>query len=100
VLRAEELGGFGMDAQWLDDFHHSLRTLLTGEDTGYYRDFGTLEHLARAYRDGYVYTGQHSRFRGRRHGAPAPDLLPRQLVVYAQNHDQIGNRMMGDRLAP
>ena len=99
VLRSERLGGFAMDAQWLDDFHHSLRTLLTGEYTGYYVDFGTIAHLARAFQHGFVYAGEYSRYRGRRHGAPAPDILPRQFVVYAQNHDQIGNRMTGDRLA-
>ena len=99
VMRSERLGGLGMDAQWLDDFHHSLRTLLTGEDTGYYVDFGTLAHFARACQRGFVYTGEYSKYRGRRHGAPAPDILPRQFVVYAQNHDQIGNRMEGDRLA-
>src|SRR5690606_6684335 len=82
----------------LDDFHHSLRTLLTGEDAGYYTDFGTLDHLARAFQHGFVFNGDYSRYRDRRHGAPAPDILPRQFVVYAQNHDQIGNRMMGDRL--
>lgn len=98
VLRSERLGGLGMDAQWLDDFHHSLHTLLTGEDAGYYIDFGTLAHFARACQRGFVYTGEYSRYRDRRHGAPAPDILPRQFVVYAQNHDQIGNRMMGDRL--
>ena len=98
VLRSDRLGGLGMDAQWLDDFHHSLRTLLTGEDAGYYTDFGTLGHLAHAYQHGFVYNGDYSRYRDRRHGAPAPDILPRQFVVYAQNHDQIGNRMTGDRL--
>ncbi|HEX6308568.1 MAG TPA: malto-oligosyltrehalose trehalohydrolase [Longimicrobiales bacterium] len=99
VIRPEHLGGLGFDAQWLDDFHHSLRTLLTREDRGYYIDFGTLAHFARACRHGYVYAGEHSRFRNRRHGAPGPDLLPRQFVVYAQNHDQVGNRMRGDRPA-
>ncbi|HEX2168036.1 MAG TPA: DUF3459 domain-containing protein, partial [Longimicrobiales bacterium] len=99
VMRSERLGGLGIDAQWLDDFHHSLRTLLTGEADGYYMDFGTLAHFARACQRGFVYTGEYSRFRNRRHGAPAPDILPRQFVAYAQNHDQIGNRMMGDRLS-
>ncbi|HEX6134938.1 MAG TPA: malto-oligosyltrehalose trehalohydrolase [Longimicrobiales bacterium] len=99
VIRPEHLGGLGFDAQWLDDFHHSLRTLLTHEDRGYYVDFGTLAHFARACRTGYVYTGEHSRFRNRRHGAPGPDILPRQFVVYSQNHDQVGNRMRGDRPA-
>jgi maltooligosyltrehalose trehalohydrolase len=98
VVRDERLGGLDMDAQWLDDFHHSLRTLITRESSGYYADFGTLGHLARAYQHGYVYDGAYSRFRQRRHGAPGPDILPRQFVVYAQNHDQVGNRMRGDRL--
>jgi maltooligosyltrehalose trehalohydrolase len=99
VIRPERVGGLDLDAQWLDDFHHSLRTLLTGEDTGYYADFGTLAHFARACQHGFVYTGEYSRYRDRRHGAPAPDVLPRQFVVYAQNHDQVGNRMTGDRLS-
>ncbi|MGH7444719.1 MAG: malto-oligosyltrehalose trehalohydrolase, partial [Longimicrobiales bacterium] len=99
VIRPPEQHGLGMDAQWLDDFHHSLHTLLTGEQAGYYRDFGHIDQLACAYRDGFVYTGQYSAYRQRRHGAPAPDAAPRQFVVYAQNHDQIGNRMLGDRLA-
>jgi maltooligosyltrehalose trehalohydrolase len=98
VIRPARLGGLGLDAQWLDDFHHSLRTLLTGDTSGYYRDFGTLDHLARAYQRGFVYAGEYSRYRDRRHGAPAPDILHRQFVVYAQNHDQVGNRMTGDRL--
>lgn len=98
VLRSERLGGFDLDAQWLDDFHHSLHTLLTGEEAGYYIDFGTLGHLARAFQHGFVYAGEYSHYRGRRHGAPASDILPRQFVVYAQNHDQVGNRMHGDRL--
>lgn len=99
VVRPERLGGLGMDAQWLDDFHHSLRTLITRERDGYYADFGTLQHLARAYSQGYVYAGDYSAFRQRRHGAPGPDILARQFVVYAQNHDQVGNRMFGDRLS-
>jgi maltooligosyltrehalose trehalohydrolase len=98
VVRPERLGGLGMDAQWLDDFHHALRTLITRDRDGYYADYGTLQHLARAYRQGYVYVGDYSQFRRRRHGAPGTDILPRQFVVYAQNHDQVGNRMFGDRL--
>lgn len=99
VVRSASEGGLGMDAQWLDDFHHALHTVLTGERTGYYRDFGRLEQLARAYARGFVYAGEYSEFRQRRHGAPTTSVAPRQFVVYAQNHDQIGNRMLGDRLA-
>ena len=99
MVRAVKRGGIGMDAQWLDDFHHALHTVLTGERTGYYRDFGRLEQLGRAFRDCFVYSGQFSEYRGRRHGAPADGLSPHRFIVYAQNHDQIGNRMTGDRLA-
>jgi maltooligosyltrehalose trehalohydrolase len=99
VIRAAERGGYGLDAQWLDDFHHALHTTLTGERAGYYRDFGRLDQLADAFRHGFVYRGQYSRHRHRRHGAPAPDARPDQFVVFTQNHDQIGNRLAGDRLA-
>ncbi|WP_347488180.1 malto-oligosyltrehalose trehalohydrolase [Desulfoscipio sp. XC116] len=98
VIQPPVIGGYGMDAQWSDDFHHSLHTLITGEQRGYYRDFGELRHLARAFTEGYVYTGQYSPFRRRRHGN-APRLnTGRQFVVYAQNHDQVGNRACGERL--
>ena len=98
LLRPAELGGYGLDAQWNDDFHHALHALLTGEREGYYQDFGRLEDLETALRDGYVYAGRHSRYRGRRHGSPCRDLPPRRFVVSSQNHDQVGNRMLGERL--
>ena len=89
----------GLDAQWNDDFHHALCALLTKERTGYYRDFGELEQLAKAYREGYVYSGQRSEHRGRRHGNSSKAIAGRRFVVFAQNHDQIGNRMLGERLS-
>ncbi len=98
VIRPPEQGGLGVDAQWLDDFHHALHTVLTGERDGYYQDFGSLEHLARAYRRGFVYAGEYSTSRRRRHGTSADDVLPARFVAFLQNHDQIGNRMKGDRL--
>lgn len=98
MIRPREQGGHGMDGQWLDDFHHSVHALCTGEKQGYYADFGDLQALARCYRDAYVYSGQYSAFRRRRHGAAAPDARPEQFVVCIQNHDQVGNRMMGERL--
>jgi len=99
VIRPPDLGGYGLDAQWSDDLHHALHALLTGERGGYYADFGTLDHLARAYTQGYVYTGQYSTHRRRRHGN-SPRLRPaHQFVVCAQNHDQVGNRAQGDRLS-
>lgn len=99
LVRPPETGGYGLDAQWNDDFHHALHALLTGERTGYYEDFGTVAHLTRAFTEGYVYTGQYSAYRRRRHGAPARALPAHAFVVFAQNHDQVGNRMQGERLS-
>jgi len=99
IVRPPALGGFGLDAQWNDDFHHALHALLTGEQDGYYRDFGRLEHLARTFREGYVYTGQYSAYRQRRHGRRLHLTSGAQLVVFSQNHDQVGNRAQGERLS-
>jgi maltooligosyltrehalose trehalohydrolase len=99
VIRPREQGGYGMDAQWNDDFHHSLHTLLTGEKTGYYSDFGMTEHLVKAYREGFVYSGQYSVYRKRRQGNSPADRPLSQFVLFAQNHDQTGNRMLGERLS-
>ena len=99
LLRAPELGGYGLDAQWNDDFHHALHTLITGERGGYYADFGHLDHLVKAFREGYVYSGQFSTFRQRRHGNSSRHSPAHQFVVCAQNHDQVGNRMLGERLS-
>jgi maltooligosyltrehalose trehalohydrolase len=98
VIRPRELGGFGHDAQWADDFHHALRVLLTGDTGGYYAEFGTVADLAKAFRRPFVHDGQYSSFRKRRFGAPADDRPPPQFVVFDQNHDQVGNRAFGDRL--
>ncbi len=99
IIRARELGGYGLDAQWNDDFHHALHVLLTGDQTGYYQDFGQVEHLVKAWREGFVYSGRYSSYRRRRHGNSSRDIPAQQLVVFAQNHDQVGNRMRGDRLS-
>ncbi|MBM4069158.1 MAG: malto-oligosyltrehalose trehalohydrolase [Planctomycetes bacterium] len=99
VLQPTEIGGWGHDALWNDDFHHAVHTLLTGEHNGYYEDFGRIEHLARAWRDGFTYSGQYSPFRRRRYGNSARCRPARQFVICAQNHDQIGNRMAGERLS-
>jgi maltooligosyltrehalose trehalohydrolase len=98
LIRARELGGYGLDAVWSDDVHHALRALLTGDRSGYYQDYGKLEHLVRAYRDGFTYCGEYSRFRKRRHGSSTKDIPAERFVVFAQNHDQVGNRLRGDRL--
>jgi maltooligosyltrehalose trehalohydrolase len=99
LIRPLERGGFGLDAQWNDDFHHSLHVLLTGEQAGYYRDFGQLEHLAKAFREGFVYSGQYSPYRQRRHGISSKDIPASRFVIFAQNHDQVGNRRNGERLS-
>ena len=99
ILYPPEIGGAGLDAQWCDDFHHALHTLVTGESDGYYADFGRLDDLAKAYRESFVFTGQYSRFRKRRHGRPTSLTRAGQYVVSAQNHDQVGNRMRGERLS-
>jgi maltooligosyltrehalose trehalohydrolase len=99
VLLPRSVGGLGFDSQWNDDFHHSLHTLLTREHTGYYQDFGRASDLAGVLISGYLFTGQHSRFRQRRYGAKPEANEGWRFVVSAQNHDQVGNRMMGDRLA-
>lgn len=99
LVRSHPEGGYNLDAQWNDDFHHALHALLTGERDGYYQDFGEFEQLYTAFKDGFVYAGSYSHYRQRRHGNNAGDLDPWHLVVSAQNHDQVGNRQDGDRLA-
>ncbi len=92
-------GGHGLASQWTDDFHHALHSVLTGERNGYYQDFGSLEQLATAITDRFVYSGQHSAHRRRQHGNAAGNAAPSQFVIFAQNHDQVGNRAHGDRLS-
>jgi maltooligosyltrehalose trehalohydrolase len=98
VVRPWELGGFGLDAQWSDDIHHALHTVLTGEKDGYYADFGALTDLATAMTRPYVYAGEHSQFRQRRHGRAPINVSAHRFIAYLQNHDQLGNRAKGDRL--
>jgi len=98
VIRPREEGGFGHDAQWADDFHHALHALLTGEREGYYEEFGAVADLAKAFARPFVHDGGFSTFRKRRFGAPADDRGLEQFVVFDQNHDQVGNRALGDRL--
>ncbi len=99
LIRSVEVGGYGLDAAWSDDFHHALHSLLTGEQSGYYSDFGRLEDLAICLSRGYRYAGDYSPYRGRRHGRPDPRLDGRRLLGYLQNHDQVGNRARGERSA-
>jgi len=99
LIRPREVGGYGLDAQWNDDFHHALHTVLTGEKNGYYCDFGTLPDLAKSLKKAFVYDGSYSRFRRRRHGRPTDGLSGHCFVAFLQNHDQVGNRARGDRLS-
>ncbi|MFH1811255.1 MAG: malto-oligosyltrehalose trehalohydrolase [Pseudomonadota bacterium] len=98
VLRATEDNGLGMDAQWCDDFHHALHALLTGQDRGYFADFGRVAQLGRAFSEGYVHQGEYASYRRRRHGNDCRDRPGQQFVVFVQNHDQIANACQGQRL--
>jgi len=99
VIRPKEKGGFGIDAQWNDDFHHSIHTLLTGESDRYYEDFGKIEHLEKSFREGFVYSGQHAPHRKRRHGSSSVEEPGYRFIVFSQTHDQIGNRILAERLS-
>jgi maltooligosyltrehalose trehalohydrolase len=100
LVHARDQGGYGLAAHWCDDFHHAIHAFFTGEKDGYYADFqGGLAALATVLREGYLYQGQFSQFRQRRHGRPPVGVAPRQLIVCSQNHDQIGNRAFGERLS-
>ncbi|MFW6117110.1 MAG: malto-oligosyltrehalose trehalohydrolase [Thermoproteota archaeon] len=99
LVTSPDLNGYGLSAQWCGDFHHSLHTLLTGEKVGYYLDFGKIEHLGKAWKEGFVYSGQYSQYRKRRHGNSSKDIPAKKFVVFSQNHDQVGNRMLGERLS-
>ena len=99
VVARRETGGYGMDAQWSDDFHHALHSAITGERDGYYADFGHLEHLATALRRAWVYAGDYSPHRDRVHGREPFGIPGWRFLGYLQDHDQIGNRATGDRVA-
>ncbi len=99
VITRRKFGGYGINAQWCDDFHHSLHTLLTDEKTGYYIDFGNMEQFVKALREGFVISWLYSSYRKRRHGSSSKDLPAHQFVVFSQNHDQVGNRVLGERLS-
>jgi maltooligosyltrehalose trehalohydrolase len=99
LIKPTASGGYGMDAQWSDDFHHALHNLLTGERSGYYADFGGFSDLVKGFRNGFVVDGSYSGYRKRRHGSSSADISPGKLLVFSQNHDQVGNRMMGERLS-
>jgi maltooligosyltrehalose trehalohydrolase len=99
VIHPTELGGHGLDAQWSDDWHHSLHTALTGSRRGYFQDFSGLADLAKAIERGFVYDGRRSAYRQRRHGNSCAERPGHQLVVFLQNHDQVANACSGQRIA-
>lgn len=92
-----EQGGYAMDAQWIDEFHHALRVTSGQAKTGYYADFNGINHLAKAFTDAYVYDGQYSPHRKKKFGIEAKGNTGKQFIVFSQNHDQVGNRMLGER---
>jgi maltooligosyltrehalose trehalohydrolase len=100
VVRPREALGYGMDSQWSDDFHHALFTLLYTQEPGkgYYSDFGTIADLHKALKHAYVYDGQYSSYRKRKHGRLAEGLSAHHFIHFDQNHDQVGNRALGERL--
>ena len=98
VIQNFKTGGYGFDAQWLDDFHHALFVLLYPEGKERYEDFGTMEQLAKAYTEGFVHSGEYVNARRRKYGASSAGVLGSKFVVFVQNHDQVGNYKNGDRL--
>lgn len=99
IVTPRQAGGFGIDAQWSDDFHHALFAVLSGERQGYYADFGSLAQLAKAIEQNFVYDGIYSRYWRRVHGRPAAELSQHRFLGYIQTHDQVGNRAAGDRVS-
>ena len=99
IVHSPDACGYGLDAQWADDLHHAIHAALTGERTGYYADFGGIAPIAAALRTPFIYDGRFSVHRNRRHGAPATGIPTDRFVACIQNHDQVGNRAVGDRLA-
>jgi maltooligosyltrehalose trehalohydrolase len=99
VIRSRDAGGYGIHAQWNEDFHHALHAVLTGERNGYYHDFGRLADLAKALTRAFVYDGRYSTYRLRCHGRPATGISGHRFVGCLQNHDQVGNRGAGERMS-
>ena len=99
LVTGYEKGGYGLEGQWVDDFHHAVHTVLTGENAGYYNDFGKMEFLAKSFGQGFIYDGIYSVFRKRKVGNSPKEIEPSKFVTCIQNHDQVGNRLLGERLA-
>lgn len=99
AARHADKGGLDLDVLWCDDFHHAMHTLLAGEDGGYYVDYGSVDYLVKSLMEGFVYSGEYSKFRKQNHGNSSKDLSADSFIVFSQNHDQVGNRVHGDRIA-
>ena len=99
LIEDYEKGGYGLEGQWVDDFHHAVHTVLTGEKAGYYSDYGKMEFLAKAFKQAFIYDGMYSPFRKRTIGNSPKGIAPTNFVICIQNHDQVGNRLLGERLA-
>lgn len=99
LIKSKKAGGYGLDAEWLDDFHHSLHAYMTGERHGYYIDYGKLSHISKCINKGHVYDGIYSESRKYSYGDSSKNLDKEKFVVFAQNHDQVGNRAFGERLS-
>jgi maltooligosyltrehalose trehalohydrolase len=99
VVRPPDQGGYGIDAQWADDVHHTIHATLTGETHGYYRDFAEIATIADVYREPFFYARRYAPHRDRTHGRSSAGVPRQRFIVAAQNHDQIGNRPNGERLA-
>lgn len=99
VIRSSEVGGYGFDAQWLDDFHHAAYVQIDENGKDRYKDFRRLDQLAKAFTDGFVHSGEYVDFRKRKHGCSSAGISGKKFVVFNQNHDQVGNREQGERLS-
>ncbi len=99
IVRRRKECGYEIDAQWTDDFHHSLHAFVTGESSGYYTDFGKIDHIVKSLKDVFVYDGVYSRYRDKVFGSKVGNLDGCSFVVYLQNHDQVGNRGNGERIS-
>jgi maltooligosyltrehalose trehalohydrolase len=98
IVSSPLIGGYGLDSLWNDDFHHAVHSYLTGEKDGYYMDYGSLAHIEKAVSNGFIYQGDYSTFFKRSQGTSSKNLISTNFVIFSQNHDQIGNRMLGERL--
>ena len=99
VVKAPAAGGWGFHAQWLDDFHHALYVLVHPDGKKHYEDFGRMQQLAKAFKEGFVHSGEYVSFRKRSHGASSAGIPGDRFVVFSQNHDIVGNRPGGERLS-